>query len=105
VLQVIMPISPLAGGAGVAELGYLALIGPATAETIRVPSLILWRIATWLIPVAVGGLAFLVRSGGPETAADGVATAPTHSVPAAVGGAALAAPPTAAPSPQGGRPE
>ncbi len=43
VLQVIMPLSPLAGGAGVAELGYLALIGPAAAETIRVPSLILWR--------------------------------------------------------------
>ena len=45
VLQVIMPLSPLAGGAGVAELGYLALIGPAAAETIRVPSLILWRLA------------------------------------------------------------
>jgi uncharacterized protein (TIRG00374 family) len=65
VLQVIMPLSPLAGGAGVAELGYLALIGPVAAETIRVPSLILWRLATWLIPVAVGGLAFLVKGGVP----------------------------------------
>ena len=100
-----MPISPLAGGAGVAELGYLALIGPATAETIRVPSLILWRIATWLIPVAVGGLAFLVRSGGPETAVDATAAAPIHSVPTATGEAASAAPPVAAPPTQGGRPE
>ena len=71
VLQVIMPLSPLAGGAGVAELGYLALIGPAAAETIRVPSLILWRVATWLIPVAVGGLAFLVKGGAPAPAAGG----------------------------------
>ena len=70
VLQVIMPLSPLAGGAGVAELGYLALIGPAAAETIRVPSLILWRLATWLIPVAIGGLAFLWRSGRPPAVAE-----------------------------------
>ncbi len=69
VLQVIMPLSPLAGGAGVAELGYLALIGPVAAETIRVPSLILWRLATWLIPVAVGGCAFLVKGGVPSAAA------------------------------------
>ena len=75
VLQVIMPLSPLAGGAGVAELGYLALIGPVAAETIRVPSLILWRVATWLIPVAVGGLAFLVKGGVPEAAAGRAAQA------------------------------
>ena len=120
VLQVIMPISPLAGGAGVAELGYLALIGPATAETIRVPSLILWRVATWLIPVAVGGLAFLVRSGAPETPADdaapapahsvpaaagGAATAPAHSVPAAAGGACPGSPARRRPTTRGGRPE
>jgi len=75
VLQVIMPLSPLAGGAGVAELGYLALIGPVAAETIRVPSLILWRLATWLIPVAVGGLAFLVKGGVPSAAAGRAAVA------------------------------
>ncbi len=92
VLQVIMPLSPLAGGAGVAELGYLALIGPAAVATIRVPSLVLWRIATWLLPVAFGGGAFLVRSGSAPVA----------------GGAAEAAPPATgappgAPSPsQGG---
>ncbi len=86
VLQVIMPLSPLAGGAGVAELGYLALIGPAAAETIRVPSLILWRVATWLIPVAVGGLAFLVRSGSPSAVASRAAAAarPAAAKPAAV---------------------
>jgi uncharacterized protein (TIRG00374 family) len=73
VLQVIMPLSPLAGGAGVAELGYLALIGPSAPQTIRVPSLILWRIATWLIPVAVGGVAFMVKGGRPVEAAAGLA--------------------------------
>ena len=76
VLQVIMPLSPLAGGAGVAELGYLALIGPAAAETIRVPSLILWRLCTWLIPVAIGGLAFLVKSGAEPAAAGEAGGAP-----------------------------
>ena len=84
VLQVIMPLSPLAGGAGIAELGYLALIGPVAAETIRVPSLILWRLATWLIPVAVGGLAFLWRSGRPPVAGETL----TETVPEASGGVA-----------------
>jgi len=79
VLQVIMPLSPLAGGAGVAELGYLALIGPAAAETIRVPSLILWRLCTWLIPVAIGGLAFLVKGGSAAAA-----TAAAPATPSAV---------------------
>jgi glycosyltransferase 2 family protein len=96
VLQVIMPLSPLAGGAGVAELGYLALIGPVAAETIRVPSLILWRLATWLIPVAVGGLAFLVRSGVPE--ADGAVA--VESVPEARAQIAPAAARPSAPPPQ-----
>jgi len=70
-----MALSPLAGGAEVAELGYLALIGPVAAETIRGPSLILWRLATWLIPGAVGGLAFLVKGGVPSAAAGRAASA------------------------------
>jgi glycosyltransferase 2 family protein len=89
VLQVIMPLSPLAGGAGVAELGYLALIGPAAAETIRVPSLILWRLCTWLIPVAIGGLAFLVKGGAQ-------AAVPSASAPATRSAAAPAVPSVAA---------
>lgn len=60
VMQILMPLSPLAGGAGVAELGFFALIGPWMPPSIRIPSLVLWRVATWLIPVAVGGVAFLV---------------------------------------------
>ncbi|MGZ4199219.1 MAG: lysylphosphatidylglycerol synthase transmembrane domain-containing protein [Thermoleophilia bacterium] len=110
VLQVIMPLSPLAGGAGVAELGYLALIGPAAAATIRVPSLILWRVATWLIPVAVGGLAFLVKAGAPAPAAGRSAgtTAPAEAAaPAAARPAAkaVATKPGAASSPlEKGRP-
>jgi hypothetical protein len=61
VLQVLMPLSPLPGGAGVAELGYLELIGPATPGSIRVASLVLWRILTWILPVALGGLAMGLR--------------------------------------------
>lgn len=61
VLQVLMPLSPLPGGAGVAEFGYLELIGPSTPGSIRVASLILWRIMTWILPVAVGGLAVGLR--------------------------------------------
>jgi len=60
VMQILMPLSPLAGGAGVAEIGYFALIGPSMPPSIRIPSLVLWRVATWLIPVIVGGVAFLV---------------------------------------------
>ena len=52
-----MPLSPLPGGAGVAEFGYLELIGSETPPGIRVSSLILWRTATWVIPVAIGALA------------------------------------------------
>ena len=81
VLQVIMPLSPLAGGAGVAELGYLALIGPSAAAAIRVPSLILWRLCTWLIPVAFGGLSFLVK-GGAQPAAGGAGAAAPAARPA-----------------------
>ena len=91
VLQVIMPLSPLAGGAGVAELGYLALIGPAAAETIRVPSLILWRLATWLIPVAVGGLAFLWRSGRPPALTEPPAETPAEALAETAAEAATAA--------------
>ena len=109
VLQVIMPLSPLAGGAGVAELGYLALIGPAAAATIRVPSLILWRVATWLIPVAVGGLAFFVKAGAPAPAAGrpaGTAALAQAAAPAAARPAAKAAarPGAASPPLEKGRP-
>lgn len=61
VLQVLMPLSPLPGGAGVAELGYLELIGRMIPGNIRVASLIMWRVLTWLIPVALGGLAMGLR--------------------------------------------
>jgi uncharacterized protein (TIRG00374 family) len=60
-LQVIMPFSPLPGGAGVAELGYLGLIGSSVPSDIRVSSLLYWRIFTWLVPIAVGAVAIGVR--------------------------------------------
>ena len=61
-LQVIMPFSPLPGGAGIAELGYLGLIGSSVPADIRVVSLLLWRITTWLIPMALGALVISVRA-------------------------------------------
>ncbi len=60
-LQVIMPFSPLPGGAGIAELGYLGLIGASVPADIRVSSLVLWRVFTWLVPIAVGAVAIGVR--------------------------------------------
>ena len=99
VLQVIMPLSPLAGGAGVAELGYLALIGPSAAETIRVPSLILWRLCTWLIPVAIGGLAFLVKGGAQTVPSAAAPATPSAAPPATPSAAAVATPRATAPAP------
>ncbi len=61
VMQVLMPLSPLPGGAGVAELSYLALIGPSTPESIHVSSLVLWRLFTWVIPVGVGAVSLGLR--------------------------------------------
>jgi len=61
VLQVLMPLSPLPGGAGVAEVGYLELIGRMIPGDIRVASLIMWRVLTWLIPLALGALAMGLR--------------------------------------------
>jgi len=61
VMQVLMPLSPLPGGAGVAELSYLALIGPATPPSIHVSSLVLWRLFTWVLPVGVGALSLGLR--------------------------------------------
>jgi hypothetical protein len=61
VLQLLMSFSPLPGGAGIAELGYLGLIGASVPENIRVSSLILWRVATWLIPMALGAVVIAAR--------------------------------------------
>jgi uncharacterized protein (TIRG00374 family) len=61
VMQVLMPLSPLPGGAGVAELSYIALIGPSTPSAIVVSSLVLWRVATFLLPVGIGALTLGVR--------------------------------------------
>jgi uncharacterized membrane protein YbhN (UPF0104 family) len=60
-LQVAMPLSPLVGGTGIAELGYLALIGPLVPAGIRIESLVLWRVATWVVPVAVGRACLKIR--------------------------------------------
>jgi hypothetical protein len=56
VMQVLMPLSPLPGGAGVAEFTYVALIGPSTPAGTIVSSLVLWRVVTFVLPVAIGGM-------------------------------------------------
>ena len=61
VLQVLMPFSPLPGGAGVAEFGFLELIGPSLPPDLRVASLVLWRVVTWIIPMALGAVALGLR--------------------------------------------
>ena len=61
VMQVLMPLSPLPGGAGVAEFSYLALIGPSTPDSIHVSSLVLWRFFTWVVPVGVGAVSLSMR--------------------------------------------
>jgi len=62
VLQVIMPLSPLPGGAGVAEIGYLGLVGRSIPKDLTVASLVIWRIYTWVIPMALGALALALRT-------------------------------------------
>ena len=62
VLQMIMPLSPLPGGAGVAEIGYLGLVGRSIPKDLTVASLLIWRIYTWVIPMAIGALVLTVRT-------------------------------------------
>lgn len=57
-LHLLMPFSPLPGGAGVAELGYLELVARSLPGGIRIPSLVLWRVLTWVAPMVLG--AFLL---------------------------------------------
>jgi len=62
VLQILMPFSPLPGGAGVAEFGYLGLIGQSVPADLVVPSLVLWRLCTWIIPMVLGAIALGIRT-------------------------------------------
>ena len=62
VLQMLMPLSPLPGGAGVAEIGYLGLVGRSVPQDLTVASLVIWRVYTWVIPMALGALALAVRT-------------------------------------------
>ena len=62
VLQIIMPLSPLPGGAGVAEIGYLGLMGRSIPQDLTVASLVVWRVYTWVIPMALGGLVLAIRT-------------------------------------------
>lgn len=56
-MPVLMPLSPLAAEAGVAEISSLALIRPSLAESMVVASLALWRPFIWMVPARLGALA------------------------------------------------
>jgi glycosyltransferase 2 family protein len=62
VLQMIMPLSPLPGGAGVAEIGYLGLLGRSIPKDLTVASLLIWRVYTWVMPMALGALVLALRT-------------------------------------------
>ena len=66
--QALVPLvasfSPLPGGAGMAELGYLQLIGASLPGEMAVASVVLWRVATWILPMAVGAATIGIRELG-----------------------------------------
>jgi uncharacterized membrane protein YbhN (UPF0104 family) len=45
----------------VAEISYPALMGPRTPDSTHVPSLVLWRLFTRVIPPAVGAVSLGMR--------------------------------------------
>ncbi len=53
--------SPLPGGAGMAEVGYLHVLGGTMAPELALASLILWRLSTWVFPTLIGALVFTLR--------------------------------------------
>lgn len=61
VVQLLMPLSPLPGGAAVAEVTYLALVAPTATAATRAASLVFWRLFTWVLPVVVGLVVLAVR--------------------------------------------
>lgn len=63
ITQILMSFSPLPGGAGVAEAGFLGLVAPGIPDSMGMAGLVYWRIATWAVPVLVGGVLLGVRAG------------------------------------------
>jgi glycosyltransferase 2 family protein len=66
--QALVPLvasfSPLPGGSGMAELGYLQLVGASLPGEMAVASVVLWRVATWILPMAVGATTIGIREIG-----------------------------------------
>ena len=57
VLPFVVSLSPLPGGAGMAELGYLQLVGGLLPPAVGLASLTLWRLMTWVVPTLLGAVA------------------------------------------------
>ena len=57
VLPFVVSLSPLPGGAGMAELGYLQFVGGLLPPEIGLASLALWRLMTWVVPMMLGAVA------------------------------------------------
>jgi glycosyltransferase 2 family protein len=64
VVQFLMPFSPLPGGAGVAELGFLGLVGGLLPPSLRLSALVVWRVLTWLLPMGLGAALLAFRAAG-----------------------------------------
>ncbi len=56
VLYTLLPLSPTPGGAGAAELGYAALIAAHVPAVEIAGAVVLWRLATFYLPLAAGAL-------------------------------------------------
>ena len=60
-VALIVPITP--GGAGIAEVGYAALLSAFGADpATSVAAVVLFRSLTWLLPIPVGGVVYLAWS-------------------------------------------
>ncbi len=57
VLPFVVSLSPLPGGAGMAELGYLQFVGGLLPPEVGLASLAMWRLMTWVVPTMLGAVA------------------------------------------------
>jgi len=57
VLPFVVSLSPLPGGAGMAELGYLQFVGGLLPPEVGLASLAVWRLMTWVVPTMLGAVA------------------------------------------------
>jgi uncharacterized membrane protein YbhN (UPF0104 family) len=68
-VRVVIALSPIPGGAGLAELGLIALLEQAGVSLIDATgTTLLYRFLTWFLPMIVGSLLWWQYSRTDETA-------------------------------------